>query len=129
MEFATDGVFLCGLAHGPKLAEETISQACGAAAKACTILAKPYIEGEGMTARVNENLCSGCGLCVEICPFSAISLNETNGKASVNPPCANAAAPVRRVPNGCDSTGKFERQELIEAVDAALWEDTIDAYC
>jgi heterodisulfide reductase subunit A len=85
VEFATDGVFLCGLAQAPKLADESISQACGAAAKACTVLSKSSFEGEGMIARVNESLCAGCGLCAELCPYGAISLSDANGKSSVNP--------------------------------------------
>jgi heterodisulfide reductase subunit A len=83
VDFATDGIFLCGMAHWPKYIDESISQACGAAARATTILSKKTLEAEGTVSHVDENLCIGCGLCITICPYSAISKNE-KGIAEVN---------------------------------------------
>ena len=83
VDFATDGVFLCGLAHWPKFIDETISQACAAAARAATILSKKTLDAEGTVSQIDENLCIGCGLCISICPYSAISKDE-NGIAKVN---------------------------------------------
>jgi len=83
VDFATDGVFLCGLAHWPKFIEESISQACAAAARAATILSKNMLETEGMIANVNENLCSGCGTCVKLCPYGAPAKDQ-NGIARIN---------------------------------------------
>jgi len=76
VEFATDGIFLCGLAHSPKFVDESISQACAAASKACSILSKPFVEAEGIVAWVDEDLCHSCGTCVEICPYGAIELDD-----------------------------------------------------
>jgi heterodisulfide reductase subunit A len=76
LDFATDGIFLCGLAHWPKPIEESISQACGAATRAATILSKKTLEVEGIVAHVDENLCVGCGLCITLCPYSAIEKDE-----------------------------------------------------
>ena len=83
LDFATDGIFLCGLAHWPKLIEESIAQACGAAARAAVVLSKKTLEVEGTVAHVDENLCVGCGLCVTLCPYSAIEKDE-KGIARVN---------------------------------------------
>ena len=77
LDFATDGIFLCGLAHWPKPIEESISQACGAATRAATILSKKTLEVEGIVAYVDEDLCVGCGLCISLCPYSAIEKDET----------------------------------------------------
>ncbi len=76
LDFATDGIFLCGLAHWPKLIEESISQACGAAARAATILSKKTLEVEGIVSYVDEDLCVGCGLCISLCPYGAIEKDE-----------------------------------------------------
>jgi heterodisulfide reductase subunit A len=74
LDFATDGIFLCGVAHWPKFINETIAQAKGAAARAATILSKEKISVIGATAHVNEDLCIGCGSCQEICPYGAIEM-------------------------------------------------------
>ena len=74
VDFATDGVFLAGMAHSPKFIDESISQACAAVSRACTILTKDYLELPGKVAKVIETRCVGCGLCVEICSYQAIEL-------------------------------------------------------
>ena len=64
VEFATDGVYVCGLAHYPKDIKETISQAMATAGRAATVLSKDKIEAAGKIAYVNAARCSGCGACV-----------------------------------------------------------------
>ncbi len=76
VDFATEGVFLCGMAHWPKFLDETIAQALGAAARAVTVLSKDHIEAEGIVASVDEELCRGCGRCVSVCEFGAAALEE-----------------------------------------------------
>lgn len=76
VEFNVDGVFVAGLAHYPKPLEESISQALAAAAKAGRLLARKEINLEPNVALVNPILCDGCGLCVEVCPYQAITLAE-----------------------------------------------------
>lgn len=76
VDFATEGVFLCGLAHAPKGIEDSISQALATVSRATTYLTKDYIEAEGVTAIVRASRCSGCGLCELVCPYNAISIQE-----------------------------------------------------
>jgi heterodisulfide reductase subunit A len=76
VDFATEGVFVAGLAHCPKTIEDSISQANAAVSRACTILSKEEIEAEGKTARINIARCTGCGMCVENCAYNAIELIE-----------------------------------------------------
>ncbi len=76
LDFATDGVYLCGSAHWPAHLDEAISQAYGAAARAATILSKDQIHSSGVTSRVDEYLCRGCERCAEACEFGAIELVE-----------------------------------------------------
>ena len=81
VDFATDGIFMAGLAHYPKPIDETIAQAQAAAARAGAILSQDSIVTEGIIARVNEEACRGCGLCVALCPFEALRIVETdNGR-------------------------------------------------
>jgi len=83
LDFSTDGVYFCGSAHFPKNLADTIAQAEGAASRAAIPIMKGRLVLEGITAYVEENMCSACGLCVEVCPYSAIELVE-GGKAKVN---------------------------------------------
>jgi heterodisulfide reductase subunit A len=89
-EFATDGVFLCGLAHYPKPIDEAIAQGKAAASRAATLLAQKNISTSGQVAQVDPMMCSSCGVCISICPYSAPSFIEADarmhaGKAQINP--------------------------------------------
>jgi len=76
VDFATDGVFVAGLAHFPKCVDETISQAKAAASRACLILSKPQIISGAHISYIDEVKCIGCGLCQQSCPFEAIELKN-----------------------------------------------------
>lgn len=80
VDFATDGVFITGLAHYPKPIDESISQALAAAARAGSVLAKPFVEVAPVVSMVDQELCIGCGLCEAVCPFGAIRLHKVIGK-------------------------------------------------
>ena len=84
VDFATDGVFVCGLSHYPKDIGETIAQARAAAGRAATVLSKDSIESEGKVSSIREDRCSGCGACVEVCAYSAIELDTEKNIAVVN---------------------------------------------
>ena len=88
VDCATDGVFICGLAHAPKPVDESIAQAQAAATRAVTLLAKETIQVSGTIAEVTPVFCSSCGVCIEICPYSAPSFVEEGpfaGRADINP--------------------------------------------
>jgi heterodisulfide reductase subunit A len=76
VDFATEGVFVAGIAHCPKTIEDSIAQANAAVSRACTILSKDEIEAEGKTAKVDPTRCIGCGMCIENCAYNAIELIE-----------------------------------------------------
>ena len=85
VDFATDGMFMAGLCHYPKPMEEVVAQAQAAAARAATVLTQPRMTVGGIVAEINHAKCSGCGVCVAVCPFSAIKLDPEKGdKAVVN---------------------------------------------
>jgi heterodisulfide reductase subunit A len=83
VEFATDGIYLCGLAHSPKFFNECLSQASAAVSRAATILSKDKIYVEGMISSVNEDKCTGCGTCEMVCPYGAITVDLEESKAKV----------------------------------------------
>jgi len=76
VDFATEGVFLCGLAHSPKGLDETISQATAAASRATTILAKDELVPESAISEVLDEKCDGCAYCIDPCPYHALALVE-----------------------------------------------------
>jgi len=87
-EFATDGVFLCGLAHYPKPIDESIAQGQAAASRAITLLARKNIFTSGTVAESNPLNCSSCGVCVAICPYNAPAFTAEGpwaGRAEINP--------------------------------------------
>ena len=115
VDFATEGVYLCGKAHSPKYIDESISQATAAASRACTILSKETLESEPLTSEVNSALCAGCGLCTEACPYSAIEL--ILGKAEVNAVlckgCGLCAATCR---SGAIQQKGFNDQQILSMI-------------
>jgi len=89
-EFATDGVFLCGLAHYPKPIDEAISQGKAAASRAVTLLAQKTVTTSGTVAEVDPAMCSQCGICVSVCPYSAPAFRGADerfwpNRAEINP--------------------------------------------
>ena len=76
LDVAVPGVYLCGLAQGPKFASEAIVQARGAVSRAVTVLSKNEIVAEGMINRVDSSLCRACGECEKACCFEAIKVTQ-----------------------------------------------------
>jgi heterodisulfide reductase subunit A2 len=76
VDFSTDGMFVAGLAHYPKPVEESVAQALASAARAATLLSKSHISLDAVKAAVDEHYCDGCALCVDVCPYHAITLVE-----------------------------------------------------
>ncbi|MDD5722303.1 MAG: NAD(P)-binding protein [Syntrophales bacterium] len=119
VDFATDGVFMCGMSHSPKLSEETVTQANAAVSRACTILTKDFIEAEGKTAYVIKDRCMACGLCEGNCPFGAVEVDMVEGCAVVNAVlckgCGVCTASCRM--NAIDLNG-FNNEEILAQISA-----------
>jgi len=82
VDFATEGIFLCGLAHAPKFLDETIAQARAAAARAATVLSKTHLDVSPQVSYVNQSKCISCMTCVHVCPYNAPFCN-TDGKGQI----------------------------------------------
>ncbi|MGQ9507026.1 MAG: FAD-dependent oxidoreductase [Candidatus Bathycorpusculaceae bacterium] len=125
VDFATEGVFLCGMAHSPKYIEESIAQACATAARATTILSKPTLEMEGIVANVNEDLCSGCRICEYLCPYGAIEMKQKDDRLIahvIEALCKGCGACGTACPTKAITMGHFTTEEIIAQVKAALLE-------
>ena len=119
VDFATDGVFMAGLAHSPKFIDETISQAYGAVARACTIISKKTIETESIVAEVDEDLCVGCRICEEICSYNAIQRDEELKKAHVMEAlCKGCGACAATCPQKAITMRNFTDNQLLAEVEA-----------
>jgi len=119
-EFATDGVFLCGMAHYPKPIDESVAQAQAAASRAVTLLARERVKVSGMIAYVNPLSCSSCGVCVEICPYSApsfVAKGPFAGKAEVNPVlCKGCGLCVASCRSGALNLRGFEEGQIMAMI-------------
>jgi len=125
-DFATDGVFVCGLAHAPKPLDESIAQAQAAASRAVTVLSALQIAVSGTVAQVDPGSCSQCGVCVSICPYSAPNFNEKTAKAEIQSTlckgCGLCAASCR---SGAIHLKGFETSQIMEMLTSCMFEEAI----
>ena len=123
VEFATDGVFLCGLAHYPKFIQETINQAYGAAGRVLTLLANDTVVASGSVCDVAEDKCISCGACITACTYGAIDFYETPAgrKARVNPVlCKGDGVCNTKCATGAIQLKHFTDEEVLSQIDAAV---------
>ncbi len=121
VDFATDGIYLAGMAHFPKLISESISQAKAAAARAATLLSKGYVSVLPTISSVDEAKCIGCGLCESLCAYSAIRVRETDqgDKAeTIGPSCKGCGVCSASCPQKAITMKHFSDSELIAQIEA-----------
>ncbi len=120
VDFASDGLFVCGLAHYPKPIDETIAQAMAAAGRAATVLAKSSIAVSPLVSKVDADKCIGCGLCVEVCPFGAIELEEIEGQGyrakNISASCKGCGLCASSCPQKAIDMLHFRDQQIMAAV-------------
>jgi heterodisulfide reductase subunit A len=117
----TDGVFIAGCCQGPKDIPDSIAQAGAAAAEALALIDKGQIEQEPNTAYIIEEDCSGCKSCIPLCPYTAISFDETKQKAIINEAlCKGCGACVASCPSGSIRQHLFEDEEIFNEIEGVL---------
>ncbi|MBT1076543.1 FAD-dependent oxidoreductase [Geobacter grbiciae] len=123
VDFAADGVFLCGTAHYPKHLSETISQAYGAAGRAVGILSRETVTASGAVCDVTESDCVSCGACITACKYGAISFVDTpqGKKARVEPIlCKGDGLCNAKCPTGAIYLKHYTDDEIFAQIDAAF---------
>ncbi|MCF8104888.1 MAG: FAD-dependent oxidoreductase [Desulfohalobiaceae bacterium] len=124
VDFASDGLFLCGLAHYPKPIEESLAQASAAAGRAATVLSKSKAKISPLISQIDQDKCIGCGLCIDICPFAAIQAEEVeeNIYRAVNIPasCKGCGLCASSCPQRAIDMLHFRDSQLEAVIQAAV---------
>jgi len=131
VDFATDGIYVCGTAHSPKAVDESIIQAHAAASSAAIPMSKGRVRSEAITAGVNEDFCRGCGKCKEVCEYNAITLEKKVFEvepficapilvASVNEiVCKGCGSCAVACPTGAIAMKHFTDKQILAEIEAA----------
>lgn len=127
VDFATEGIFVAGTCHTPKFIDETIYQSQAAAGRAANILANDTYRSTAVTAKSDPDICSGCGVCISVCDYSAVSLvkDMKEGKeiirSEVNESlCKGCGCCVSACPAGAMEQRGFTTRQLREMLRAGL---------
>jgi heterodisulfide reductase subunit A-like polyferredoxin len=121
VDMGGDGIFLCGLAHGPKLIAETIAQAQAAASRATTFLAKDEIILSAITAKVDTENCVKCLTCVRSCPFSVPAFNSEKGFIEIDEALCHGCGVCTAVcPRETIQLSFYEDDQITCKIDALL---------
>ena len=132
VESPTAGIFLAGCCQGPKDIPETVAQSSGAAAKAICLLVKDKLKNDPCTAQPDENACNGCGQCINVCPYGAISYIDkdfrgpnrttiTRHVSQVNSAmCHGCGACTVACPSGAMDLKGFSNKQILAEVDSVL---------
>ena len=126
LDFATDGIYLCGAAHYPKNLVDSIAQAEGAASRAAIPIMQETMNGEGAVSEVDEDLCSGCRTCESICPYSAIEIkprpdDKERFVAVLNKAlCKGCGACAGACPSGAIDQKGFKNKQIDVMLNALL---------
>ncbi|OPX60466.1 MAG: CoB--CoM heterodisulfide reductase iron-sulfur subunit A [Methanobacterium sp. PtaB.Bin024] len=115
----TDGIYLAGVSQGPKDIPDSVAQASGAAARASIPMIKGEVEIEPIIAAVDTDVCGGCEVCIELCPFGAIEREDE--KAHINVAlCKGCGTCVAACPSGALDQQHFRTGQIFAQIEAAL---------
>jgi heterodisulfide reductase subunit A len=119
-----NGIFIAGCCQAPKDIQDTVSQASAAASRAATILSQKELEIDPLTAIIDDDMCSGCGICISVCPYNAIERieEEINGKTVIHAKineglCQGCGTCVSACPSGAIQQPGFKTKQLLPMID------------
>ena len=123
VDFASEGLFLCGTAHAPKFIPETISQAKAVAARAASILSKKVMPVGGQTAWVDPDKCISCMTCVHVCPYMAPTVDDHNKARVQAASCMGCGSCTAECPARAISLRHFVDRQILGAINGLLGTD------
>ncbi len=116
-----DGIYIAGACQGPRDIPDTVAQAGAAAAEAMAMIDKGHIEQEPNTAFVLAEECSGCKSCIPLCPYTAITFDETSETATINEAlCKGCGTCVAACPSGSIAQNLFDDEEIFSEIEGVL---------
>jgi len=123
VDFATEGIYLCGLAHSPKPLDESLSQATAAVSRACTLLSHDTVMAGGIVARVEEEKCAACLTCVRVCPYNVPFINE-EGVAQIDVArCQGCGSCAAECPGKAIQLQHFKDEQIMTKTKALFKEE------
>jgi len=121
MDTFTDGIFLAGCCQSPKDIPDAVAQASGAAVRASEPLAQGKVEVEAITASIDDELCSGCKICEQLCAYSALEFDEKNKVMRVNDVmCKGCGSCASACPSGAISMRHFALKQILAQIDGII---------
>jgi heterodisulfide reductase subunit A len=121
IDFSTDGVFVCGLAHSPKPIDESIAHGLGAAARAVTLLSQKEMSGNAIVAFINPESCVGCQGCLKVCPYEAIRYLEDKRICEINEAiCKGCGACAATCPSASAQLKRFTSRQIYAQIEKAM---------
>ena len=113
VDFATEGMYLCGVAHAPKMIDECLSQAAAAVSRACTVLSKDQIYVGGIVSVVDQEKCAACLSCVRICPYNVPVINAEGAAEIETAKCQGCGLCASECPARAITLQHFTDQQII----------------
>jgi heterodisulfide reductase subunit A len=122
VETATEGIFLCGLAHYPKSLGETVAQAQAAAVRAAAVLFQTELASGEITAHIDQGRCRRCLTCLEVCPYGAVRVNAGGHPRVKEELCRGCGTCVAECPADAITLNRYTEEELEAQINAALYQ-------
>jgi heterodisulfide reductase subunit A len=117
----SDGIFIAGCCASPKDIPDTVAQAKAAASEALSLFAQGTVETEPIIACVDDEVCSGCGICVDVCPYNALSLTSPEGIVEVSPTlCKGCGVCAATCPSSAITLSHFTARQIMDQLEALL---------
>jgi heterodisulfide reductase subunit A len=121
VDTASEGIYLAGCCQGPKDIPDTVAQAKAAASSAIIPMSKGTVTVEALSCSIDEDLCAGCRICISVCPYGALTLDEEKDVSSCNEAlCKGCGTCAAACPSGTISMAHFSSDQLLAQVVALM---------